>query len=243
MSEKFIVYPAIDLRKGKVVRLKEGDPNRQTDYDPSPAHAAVRWLKEGAQWLHVINLDGAFAESDSANYQALAEIIQSAAPYGVKIQFGGGLRSLESIRKALELGVNRAVLGTLAIENPTILEQAISIWGAERIAVSLDARDGLVQIKGWQEASSLSALDLALELKEKGLRWVVFTDIARDGLQSGVNLPATVELAQKSGLKVIASGGVKDQSDIDGARQAGLPGIISGRALYEGTLDTKNLFK
>ena len=242
MSEKFIVYPAIDLRRGKVVRLKEGDPKRQTDYDPSPSHAAKRWLEEGAQWLHVINLDGAFAESDSANYQALAEIIQTAAPFGAKVQFGGGLRSLESIRKALELGVSRAVLGTLAIKQPAVLAEALNTWGADRIAVSLDARDGLVQIKGWQEASSINAVDLALQLKEKGLRWVVFTDIARDGLQSGVNLPATLELARKSGLKVIASGGVKDQTDIDGAREAGLAGIISGRALYEGTLDTKYLF-
>ncbi len=246
----FTVFPAIDLRGGQVVRLKEGDPNRQTSYSPDPAAAARRWIAAGARWLHVVNLDGAFDESSpsrqasrdgqpepNANQRALSAILDEASPANVQVQFGGGLRSLEAIQAALDLGVRRVVLGTVIVEQPEIMAEAVARWGCERIAAGLDARGGLVQVRGWQSATALRAADLALSLKQNGLRWLIFTDIARDGLQTGLNLPATVALARQSGLNVIASGGVSQLEDVFQAKAAGLSGAIVGRALYEGSID------
>ena len=238
----FIVFPAIDLRGGQVVRLKEGDPNRQTHYSSDPAGAARRWIEAGCTWLHVVNLDGAFDQPDSANRGALAVILAAAAESKVPVQFGGGLRSLAAIESALQAGVSRAIVGTLAVDQPEILAEALARWGAERVGVSLDARDGRVQVRGWQSATPVIARDLAQTLRQNGLRWLVFTDIARDGLQTGLNLPSTVELSQVSGLSVIASGGVSRLEDIESARQAGLAGAIVGRALYEGAIDPQLLF-
>jgi phosphoribosylformimino-5-aminoimidazole carboxamide ribotide isomerase len=234
---EFIVYPAIDLRAGQVVRLKEGDPLRQTVYSADPAAVAARWLLAGAVWLHVVNLDGAFDQPDSANHAALEAILSVAETFGAKVQFGGGLRSLEAVQRALELGVERVVLGTLAVEQPDLLAEALARWGVGRIGASLDARDGLVAVRGWQETTGLPVTQAAAGMREAGLRWLVFTDIARDGLQTGLNLPATVELAAQSGLTVIASGGVSTAQDIHEVRAAGLAGVIVGRALYEGTVD------
>jgi phosphoribosylformimino-5-aminoimidazole carboxamide ribotide isomerase len=238
MSE-FIPFPAIDLRHGQVVRLKEGDPERQTAYSSDPAAAAERWLAAGAMWLHVVNLDGAFDESQAANREALAAILRAAGKYGAQVQFGGGLRTMDGVAQAFDLGVGRAILGTLAVEQPHVLAELVARWGKERVGVSLDARGGLVQVRGWKEGTNVLANDAAKELKQSGLEWLVFTDIARDGLQSGINLTATVDLARSSGLKVIASGGVRGREDVRAARKAGLAGIIAGRALYEGALGIK----
>lgn len=239
----FIVFPAIDLRGGQVVRLKEGDPNRQTQYGSDPGAAARRWIDAGCAWLHVVNLDGAFDQPDSANREALSAILAAASKSGVPVQFGGGLRSLEAIAAVLEAGVSRAILGTLAVDQPHVLEAALARWGADRVGVSLDARGGLVQVRGWQSATGQDANTLAQRLSRKGLRWLVFTDIARDGLQTGLNLPSTLALAQTSGLRVIASGGVSRIEDVQAARQAGLAGAIVGRALYEGAIDPQQLFQ
>ncbi len=243
LESNFVIFPAIDLRGGQVVRLKEGDPNRQTKYSTDPAGTARRWIEAGATWLHVVNLDGAFGESVSANEQALEGILAEAARTGVAVQFGGGLRSLEAIERAMSAGVSRAILGTLAVENPDLLAGALSRWGADKIGVSLDARGGQVQVRGWQSSTALMATDAARNFSQAGLRWVVFTDIARDGLQTGINLPATVELARQSRLNVIASGGVNRLEDVRAAREAGLAGIIVGRALYEGAIDPAALFQ
>ena len=185
----------------------------------------------------MVNLDGAFDQPDSANHAALEAILSVAETFGAKVQFGGGLRSLEAVQRALEMGVERAVLGTLAVEQPERLVEALDRWGAGRIAASLDSRDGLVSVRGWQQNTQLTVLQAALEMRQAGLRCLVFTDIARDGLQTGLNLPATVELAEQSGLAVIASGGVSSSQDIQDARAAGLAGVIVGRALYEGTFE------
>ena len=237
----FTIYPAIDLRGGKVVRLKEGDPARMTSYSDDPAEAAQRWLAAGAQWLHVVNLDGAFGESDNANRVALESILKLDA----RVQFGGGMRSLESIEGALSLGVSRVVLGTIAIEQPDIVRDALTRFGAERIAVGIDARDGLVRTRGWKDNSGVPALDLALQMRTLrqaqggalGLPTIIFTDVSRDGLGSGLNIPATRELSEKSGLDVIASGGVHTIDDVKAAKDAGLAGCIIGRALYDGTVE------
>ena len=239
----FTIYPAIDLRGGKVVRLNEGDPARMTSYSDDPAETARRWLEAGAGWLHVVNLDGAFGETDEANRIALESILK----LGMRVQFGGGLRSLDAIQRALELGVKRVVLGTITIEQPEVVADALSRFGAEQIAVGIDARDGLVRTRGWKDNSGVSALDLALQMRSLrqtqgdalGLRTVIFTDIRRDGLRSGLNIAAARELSEHSGLDVIASGGVNTIEDVVTAKYANLAGVIIGRALYEGVIDLK----
>jgi phosphoribosylformimino-5-aminoimidazole carboxamide ribotide isomerase len=235
----FTIYPAIDLRRGKVVRLKEGDPARLTAYSDDPAEAARRWLEAGAAWLHVVNLDGAFGEGDTENRIALQSLLKVAGERRARVQFGGGLRSLASIQDALRLGVSRAVLGTAAIEQPDLVAEALSEFGVERIAVGIDAREGIVRTRGWQEASKVSATDLVQRMRVAGIRMVIFTDVSRDGLGSGLNIEATRQLAEISGLNVIASGGVHTLADVIAARSADLAGVIIGRALYEGSLDLK----
>lgn len=235
----FTVYPAIDLRGGKVVRLKEGDPRRLTSYSDDPAQTARRWLEAGARWLHVVNLDGAFGERDDLNRAALQRILEVAKLFSTKVQFGGGMRSLETVEAALSLGVSRAVLGTIAIENSEVVVEALKQFGADKIAVGIDARDGLVRVRGWKENSGVSAIDLTQQMKALGLRTVIFTDVSRDGLGSGLNIPSTRVLADASGLEVIASGGVHLLEDVVAAKDANLAGAIVGRALYEGTVDLK----
>lgn len=231
----FTIYPAIDLRDGKVVRLKEGDPSRLTAYSDDPVKTARRWLQAGATWLHVVNLDGAFGEVDSPNLSALEEICK----LGARVQHGGGLRSLAAIERALALGASRVVLGTMAIEEPHVVAEAVNKFGVEKIAVGVDARDGMVRVRGWKENSGIAAAELALQMRSLGLRTLIFTDVSRDGLGTGLNIPATRQLAEASGLDVIASGGVHTLEDVIAAREAGLAGVIIGRALYEGTIDLK----
>lgn len=235
----FIVYPAIDLRNGKVVRLKEGDPARMTAYSDDPPETAKRWLKMGAKWLHVVNLDGAFGEGDTANQQALLSILRVANEFAADVQFGGGLRSLDSIEKVLSLGVSRIVLGTVAVEQPDAVKDALDKFGAKKIAVGIDARDGMVRVRGWKDDGGISAHNLALQMRTLGLDTVIFTDVSRDGMGQGLNISATRALADVSGLDVIASGGVHTLEDVRAAKVAGLSGAIVGRALYEGTIDLK----
>lgn len=229
----FTIYPAIDLRGGKVVRLKEGDPARMTSYSDDPAQTARRWLDAGTEWLHVVNLDGAFGESDNANRAALEAILKC----GARVQFGGGMRSLDAIEDVLNLGVSRAILGTIAIEQPDMVADTLKRFGAEHVAVGIDARDGLVRTRGWKNDSGIKATDLALQMRTFGVATFIFTDIRRDGLGSGLNIPSTRGLAEASGLDVIASGGVHTIDDVIAARDAGLAGCIIGRALYDGTVD------
>ena len=228
----FTVYPAIDLRGGKVVRLKEGDPARMTSYSDDPAETARRWLDAGTTWLHVVNLDGAFGESDNSNRAALESILK----LGAHVQFGGGMRSLIAIEAALSLGVSRVVLGTIAIEQPDVVAEALKRFSSERIAIGIDARDGFVHTRGWKDDSGVKATDLALQMRIFGLATVIFTDIRRDGLGSGLNIPSTRELAEASGLDVIASGGVHTIEDVAAAKAANIAGVIIGRALYDGTV-------
>ena len=235
----FTIYPAIDLRGGKVVRLKEGDPARMTSYSDDPAEVARRWLGMGAEWLHVVNLDGAFGESDTENRSALETILKLDS----QVQFGGGLRSLDAIDAALSLGISRVVLGTIAIEQPNVIVEGLKKYGAERVAVGIDARYGFVSVRGWKNDSNISAKDLAHQMRTLGLRTVIFTDIHRDGLGSGLNIASTRELADVSGLDVIASGGVHAIDDVIAAGNANLSGVIIGRALYEETIDLKEALK
>ncbi len=246
-----IVFPAIDLRQGRCVRLRQGDPTAETVFGADPVAMARHWVAQGAEWLHVVNLDGALGEAPVAapdaedepdltglprNWQCLYAIRQAVA---VPIQFGGGLRSLADIALALRLGATRVVLGTVAVQQPELVTAALARFGAERIVVAIDARDGQVAIHGWQELSRVAATDLARRLAALGVRRVVFTDIARDGMLTGVNVAATAALARAGGLRVIASGGVAGPEDILALRAeeaAGIEGVILGRALYTGAL-------
>ena len=234
---KFIIYPAIDLRNGQVVRLAQGDLARTTTYSDDPAGTARRWQSEDASWLHVVNLDGAFGDAAEANWRMLAEI----ACVGLKVQFGGGLRDTESIRRAMQLGVSRAVIGTAAVENPALVDEALAEFGPERTAVGVDAKEGRVRIKGWAEEAAITAIDLAKRLRGQGVQTIIFTDVSRDGIGVGVNVEASVALARDSGLAVIASGGVANADDVRRVRDAGLAGVIIGRALYEGQINLQSL--
>ncbi len=243
VSEPFTILPAIDLRAGQVVRLAQGDPQRQTTYAPDPVAVAERWQAEGAAWLHVVNLDGAFGDEAAAAGQLSpnARALAALGAVGPKIQFGGGLRDAASLHRAFEAGVSRAVIGTAAVENPALVDWALKTFGPARIAVGVDAREGWVRLRGWAEAAALTALDLGQRLRQQGVAWCVFTDIARDGVSTGVNVAATAELARRTGLRVIASGGVATAADVRQVRAAGLSGVIVGRALYEGQVRLPDL--
>lgn len=239
------IYPAIDLRAGKVVRLRKGEPQAQMTYSHQPVQVAQQWADKGARWLHVVNLDGAFGgDREQAkgdwSIQALKGILESV---GVPVQFGGGLRTLDGIAEVLEMGVTRVVLGTLAIECPEIVRQALDRFGADRIAVGLDARSGVVATHGWQMQSARPAAAVAGQMRALGVSRVVFTDIARDGMLAGVNVAATRELARTSGLQVIASGGVASLDDVRALKAVepdGVEGVIIGQALYTGAIRLKD---
>ena len=237
----FDIYPAIDLRRGRVVRLQLGDPGHETVFGDDPAATAGRWRDAGARWLHVVNLDGAFAEAGAANWAALAAIV---AAGGARVQFGGGLRALDDIAAALDSGVARVVLGTAALESPELLAAAVARFGPERVAVGIDARDGRVRVRGWQTETAVTPAALALNARAAGVTTLIYTDIARDGVLTGVNAAATAALAAASGLAVIASGGARDLGDVERLLALGttaapgrLAGVILGRALYDGHID------
>lgn len=229
----FTLYPAIDLRGGKVVRLAQGDLARTTIYGDDPVAMAHKWKDAGAEWLHVVNLDGAFEQAADANWLALEQIVR----VGINTQFGGGLRDIETLKRVLDLGVARAVIGTAAVEKPSLVDNALGTFGSERIAIGVDAKDGKVRIRGWAEEAAMLAIDMAIRLKGQGVTTIIFTDVARDGIGVGVNVESTVELAKRSGTQVIASGGVAGLDDVRHVQEAGLAGLIIGRALYEGKID------
>lgn len=237
----FTVYPAIDLRGGKVVRLKQGDPNRQTVYRDTPAGAAQNWIEQGARWLHVVNLSGAFQETEAENQRGLEQILTVSAKANpvVKVQFGGGVRSLDDVAALLSAGASRVILGTLAISAPDLLAIAVARFGNRALAVAIDAQDGRVQVQGWQQGTDKAPLTFAKHLREVGVETVIYTNISRDGLGSGVDVENSQKIAIESGLRVIAAGGVNALTDIRQARQAGLSGVITGRALYEGKFTLK----
>ena len=229
-----IIFPAMDLRAGRVVRLQQGRVEAETVYGDDPAQIAARWQSEGAEWLHVVNLDGAFGDDVALNLHALEIILKTVS---IPVQFGGGLRDLVSIGGAFMRGVSRVVIGTGAIQNPELVSDAMSKFGADSIAVGIDARDGMVATHGWRALSAIPALDLANQMAERGITRIIYTDISRDGMLRGIDANAVAELAQSSGLRVIASGGVATLEDVRAlkAHEAdGIEGVIIGQALYTG---------
>jgi len=236
-DRSFTVFPAIDLRAGKIVRLVQGDPSRQTTYGDDPRQQAEQFKAQGAEWLHVINLSGAFNEDAQANLKALESILSAR----LKVEFGGGIRDKETVCVPLEMGVERVILGTAAIQNPELVDWAIERYGPARIAGDIGARDGRVMVKGWQESTSLSVVQVGKRLRDQGLEWCVLTDVKRDGVGSGVDVSGAVKLQEKTGLQVVASGGVSTLEDLHKVKDAGLAGVIIGRALYEGGLSLRDV--
>ena len=225
-----IIYPAIDLRGGKVVRLQEGDPARQQTFSDDPLATAKRWLDQGASWLHLVNLDGAF---DQANENL--RILEKIARLDICVQFGGGLRDLAALRNARDAGADRLVIGTMTVRDPDSALAAVGEFGANAICMALDARDGKVATHGWTEISRHSPLVLGRWLQERGARHALYTDVARDGGLRGVNIADTIALARQTGLQVIASGGVSRLEDIRLLAESGLvAGAVIGMALYQG---------
>ncbi|HOG45141.1 MAG TPA: 1-(5-phosphoribosyl)-5-[(5-phosphoribosylamino)methylideneamino]imidazole-4-carboxamide isomerase [Anaerolineae bacterium] len=235
-----IVIPAIDLRGGRCVRLRQGDPQAETTFSDDPAAIARRWAGCGATWLHVVNLDGALEDerASAVDLQALQAILRAVT---IPVQFGGGLRTLDDVARVLDLGVRRAILGTAAVRDHGLVAQALARFGRARILAAIDARDGRVAIRGWQEATPLQATALGRELKDLGIERAVYTDIARDGMLGGPNLEATRALAAETGLHVIASGGIAHVRDLQAlaALGGGVEGAIVGRALYTGAIDLR----
>lgn len=225
-----IVYPAIDLRYGRVVRLVYGDPARETVHSDDPAATAERWKAAGAEWLHVVNLDGALGEATLA-----LDTLRALAGVGLPIQFGGGLRTLDDVQTVLNAGATRAILGTMAVKEPDLAGAAVERFGVERIAAALDAKDNQVATHGWQQVSTWTPVELGKRFASLGVRHALYTDVSRDGDLSGVNVEATAKLARETGLAVIASGGVASLDDVRVLRETGvIVGVIIGKALYSG---------
>jgi len=231
-----LIIPAIDLKDGRCVRLKQGRMEDDTVFSDDPVGVAAQWVEQGARRLHLVDLNGAFAGTPING-----EIVRAIAERFPKlpIQIGGGIRSLETIEAYVKSGVSYVILGTKAVKEPGFVREACRAFPG-RVIVGIDATDGWVATDGWAEVSSIQAVDLALQFKNDGISAIVYTDIARDGMMQGVNVEATVRLARDSGLPIIASGGVTNLDDVRGllrVRKDGVIGTITGRAIYEGTLD------
>jgi phosphoribosylformimino-5-aminoimidazole carboxamide ribotide isomerase len=227
-----ILYPAIDIRGGRCVRLIEGDFDRETTYDSDPSSAARRWVEAGAEWLHVVDLDGA-VEGRPINGRAIAQI---RAAVDVPIQLGGGLRLLTDLEDAFSAGVDRVILGTIALQDPELVISAVARWD-DRIAVALDARDGRLATDGWLGQSDARAVDVAQRLARSQVRHFIYTDIRRDGTLTGPNVQGLNELIEQVDADVIASGGIASLDDIKAVATVGASGAIIGRALYDGRID------
>jgi len=232
-----LVIPAVDIKQGRCVRLLQGEKNKETVFSDDPAAMAARWQAQGAELLHVVDLDGAF-EGNPKNVEAIKTIL---ATVDIPVQLGGGIRTMDNVRQYLEMGVSRVILGTEAIRNPSFVRDACSAF-PKKIIVGIDARDGMVAVDGWTKTTRRRAVDIAKGFEGYGLRAIVFTDIHRDGMQSGTNIEQTKELARAVSIPIIASGGVSTIEDIDALlplEKLGVEGVITGRAIYTGSLDLK----
>jgi phosphoribosylformimino-5-aminoimidazole carboxamide ribotide isomerase len=225
------VIPCVDIQRGRAVRLYKGDPKLETVYFDSPLEAALFWANRGAKIVHLVDLDAATGAGENR-----AIILEIAKVLGVPVEVGGGIRSLESARELLNGGVQRIIIGTAAVTNPELLKAAILEFGTDKVVVSLDAKDGLVAVKGWAEQSTLTAVELAAQVWEAGIRTLIYTDIARDGTLEGLNPEPLKPMRLAWAGELIAGGGVRDQADIRLLETLRIEAVIVGRAIYEGTL-------
>lgn len=233
------LYPAIDMKGGKCVRLTQGHFDKVKVYGDSPADMARLWAGQGASYLHLVDLDGALA-GHSVNEGAIRAIVEQV---DVPVELGGGLRSAEAVQYMLDLGVSRCIIGTKAAERPEFIRELVEQFGPEQIVAGVDARDGMVAVDGWGRTSAVTAVDLCLKMKEYGVQHVVYTDISRDGMLNGPNVAYTKMLAEKTGLNVIASGGVSCMEDLDLLFGSGISGVVIGKALYEGKVSLEEAVK
>ena len=227
------LYPAIDLKDGRCVRLSQGRFDEAKIYSDTPSQVAALWEEKGASYLHLVDLDGA-AEGRRANGPCIRQIVRRVH---IPVQLGGGVRSLGDIEEALALGVSRVIIGTRAAEEPEFVRKAVERFGAERIAAGIDARDGMVAVRGWEKLSQVTAGELAGRMREAGVRTIIYTDISRDGMLCGPNVEATKKLQDAAGIDDIASGGVSSIEDLRRLYEAGIRGAIIGKALYERRID------
>ncbi len=230
-----LIFPAIDIRDGKCVRLFKGDFAQETVFSDKPAEMAQKWESQGAQFLHLVDLDGALAGA-SRNLETVKEIL---AAVDIPVELGGGIRTMENIDEVLALGVRRVILGSVAVKNPALVKEACAKYG-DRIVVGIDAKDGIVAVDGWGVSGDVDVTTLAKEMKKAGVKTIIYTDISRDGTLEGVNVEATARLARESGVNIVASGGVKSTADIEALKpyeKDGIEGVIVGKSIYMGTLD------
>ena len=228
------IYPAIDIKNGRAVRLVQGLADNVTDYG-APVNAAMNWKDQGATYLHVVDLDGAF-DGESQTLPLIEEIVKKT---GLPVELGGGIRTMENIDDVLALGVRRVILGSVAVRDPELVREACAKYG-DRIVVGIDAKNGIVAVDGWGVSGDVEATALAKEMKKAGVKTIIYTDISRDGTLSGVNVEATAKLARESGVAIVASGGVKSIADIEALKpyeKDGIEGVIVGKSIYMGTLD------
>ncbi len=225
------IYPAVDLRHGRCVRLLQGQFDQETVYADDPLEAALRWQREGASWLHLVDLDGA-----RAGQPMQTDVIRRICEHTtVRTQVGGGIRDLDAVRRVLDCGVTRVVIGSAAIHNPAFAESAFMRY-PEQVALGIDARNGRVAIDGWEHTTETDALELAQCMAQRGAKVLIYTDIARDGMMSGIDVSVYKQLATLTGMEIIASGGIASLDDIRRLNQANISGCIVGKAFYEGRI-------
>lgn len=236
-----IIYPAIDIRGGRCVRLTEGRFDAETVFADDPAEMALKWAAAGAEYLHLVDLDGALA-GEGRNIPVIERILKSVS---IPVQLGGGIRNMQAIERLLDLGVSRVILGSAAVKNPQLVEEACRSYPGQ-IAVGIDAKNGDVAIEGWGQGSGVSAGELAKRMAQYGVDKIIYTDISRDGMLSGVNVEATAALARACGVSVIASGGVASLEDIRRVKAVeadGVCGCIIGKAIYTGAVELKEALR
>ena len=222
------LYPAIDIKNGKCVRLFQGQFDQETIYNEHPYEIAKKWEELGASYIHVVDLDGAL-DGKWVNQEAVKKIIETV---NVPVQTGGGIRTLEDIKQRLDLGVQRVIIGTMAVKNPEFVREAVQCFGAKHIAVGIDAKNGKVATHGWEEVSDIEAVGFAKDMKAIGVTCIIYTDISKDGTMAGPNVEQTKALVEETGIDIIASGGVSQMQDLENTQAIGVQGTIIGKALY-----------
>jgi len=231
-----IIFPAIDIKNGKAVRLLQGRAEDVTVFNENPVEAALNWQAKGASWLHLVDLDGAFSGT-GVSIEIIKNIVEQT---GLYVQVGGGMRSIEAVEQMLKIGVQKVIIGTAAYTQPKFLAECIQKFGTECIVCGIDASNGKVAIKGWVESTDITPIDLALRAKADGVKTIVYTDISKDGMLTGPNFEATKLLIDKTGLNIIASGGISSLENLKKCKEMGAYGAILGKAIYTGAIDLKD---
>lgn len=236
------LFPAIDIKNGQCVRLRQGNFQDVLVYSDTPLKIAKQWEASGASFIHIVDLDGALV-GHSVNDEVIKSIVSEVK---IPIQVGGGIRTIKDIENKLSLGIERVIIGTKAVKDPAFIKEAITTFGARRIVIGIDAKDGMVAIEGWEKVSSYHAVALALEMKKLGVKTIVYTDISKDGMLQGPNVAHTKEMVDATGIDIIASGGVSSLKDLEMLEEINVYGTIMGKSLYENRIDLKkavNLFE